>query len=36
VTEAARKLQDLLGEHQDMVVAEQQLHDLARRIPDAQ
>jgi CHAD domain-containing protein len=30
----AKRLQDLLGEHQDAVVAEQEIRELARRLPD--
>jgi CHAD domain-containing protein len=33
--QAAKVLQDVLGEHQDAVVATQRLRDLARRMPDA-
>ena len=31
---AAKVLQDVLGEHQDAVVAAEQLRDLATRMPD--
>ena len=31
---AAKALQDVLGEHQDAVVAAEQLRDLATRMPD--
>jgi CHAD domain-containing protein len=30
----AKALQDLLGEHQDAVVAEREIRELARRLPD--
>ena len=33
--EAAKRLQDVLGEHQDAVVAIAKLRDLAARMPDA-
>lgn len=34
VVAAARALQDVLGEHQDAVIAERLLHELAERVPD--